>query len=297
MGSHLADALSARGHSITLADLTFDWRTADSKARKVVCDVLDYESLRDASKSTEVIVHLAGISRVEDGEKDPQECLRVNLGGTRNVVRVASERRKGLIFASSREVYGNADAFPIDEESPKRPVSVYAQSKLASEELLAEAGRTGRLGYVIATLSNVYGSTRDRPERVVPTFVRQALSGERLTIHGGSQTADFTFIDDVAGALARLAESVHSIAGESYNIVTGHSHSILELAEMVKRLTHTESEFDFQDEKNIYAKEFSADPSKARAYLGGKVRLRGLEDGLGLYLQRVNESRLRSPNG
>jgi nucleoside-diphosphate-sugar epimerase len=295
VGSHLSDALSVRGHTITLVDLTFDLHTADSKARKVVCDVLDYENLRDASKDAEITVHLAGISRVEDGEKAPEECRRVNLGGTRNVVRIASEERKGLVFASSREVYGNADALPVDEDSPKQPVSVYAQSKLSSEELLAEAGRTGRFPYMIARLSNVYGSTRDRPERVVPTFVRQALSGEGLTIQGGSQTADFTFIDDVAEALARFAESVRMISGESYNIVTGHSYSIVELAEMVKRLTRTRSQFEFQDGKDYYAKEFSADPTKVRAYLGGKVRLRGLEEGLELYLQRVNESRPEGP--
>lgn len=287
VGSHVAGRLLARGNTVRLLDLNFDWRSADSSAEKISCDVLDYNGLRSAAESVDVILHLAAVSRVEDAELNPETCVRVNVHGTTNVVRIACETSKVLIFASSREVYGDAESLPVDEETPKRPVSVYARSKLSAENLVAEAGRTEGLRYTIVRLSNVFGSPRDRRERVVPTFVRQALAGKPLTIHGGAQCMDFTFIDDVADVVASIAENPDRSLGEDYNVVSGRSHSVIELARMVRRHTRSQSEFSFEEERTFYARRFVGNSEKLDAMAGRRSPVRGLDEGLPVYVNRV----------
>jgi nucleoside-diphosphate-sugar epimerase len=292
VGSHVADRLLARGNFVRLLDLNFDWHSADSSAERVVCDVLDYNGLRRAAESVDAILHLAAVSRVEDAERDPERCIRVNVGGTMNVIRVARETSKALVFASSREVYGDAEALPVNEETPKRPLSAYARSKLAAENLLAEAGMTEGLRYTIVRLSNVFGSPRDRRERVVPTFVRQALAGQPLTIHGGAQCMDFTFIDDVADAVASIAENPDRSTGEDYNVVSGRSHTVIELARMVRRYTRSKSEFTFEEPRAYYAGRFIASAAKIDALAERQNSVRGLDEGLPLCIDRVAGPRM-----
>jgi nucleoside-diphosphate-sugar epimerase len=287
VGSHVARCLLARGNEVRLLDLSFDWRSAGSSAEKVSCDVLDYDGVRSAAESVDAIVHLAAVSRVEDAERDPETCATVNVRGTANVVRVARETSKALVFASSREVYGDAERFPVDEETPKRPLSVYARSKLAAENLVAEAGRREGLRCTIVRLSNVFGSPRDRRERVVPTFVRQALAGHPLTIHGGAQCMDFTFIDDVAEVIASIAENPDPWRGEDYNVVSGRSHSVIDLARMVLRYTHSKSDFCFEKERSFYARRFVGSSAKLDSMVGRRGAVRGLNEGLPLYVDRV----------
>ncbi len=287
IGSHLGDMLAARGNSVTLLDVNFDWHTYESSCNKIFCDVLDYQGLKDAVKTADVIVHLAAVSRVEDGEMDPNRCMSVNLDGTRNVIRVVCEGGKYLIFASSKEVYGDLDVFPVKEESQKRPISTYARSKFLAEQLVTDAGGTKDLRYVITRLSSVFGSLRDRNERVVPTFVRQAFSGEGITIHGGQQLMDFNFVDDVVDVLSLIVEEIRDVIGEDYNIVTGHSVTALELAQLVKRYTGSQSPLIFQNEKEFYVHKFLADPSKINSIIRGKTKLRVVEEGLDIYIQKV----------
>lgn len=94
---------------------------------------------------------------------------------------------------------------PADEETPLRPVNVYAHSKVAGEQLIAEARDRGLRACVIR-LSNVYGSTQDHPDRVVPAFARAALLGQPLRIDGCDHTFDFTHISDVVHGIAALVE-------------------------------------------------------------------------------------------
>lgn len=297
IGSHLAESFANRGHSVTSLDLRFDGNTRDSGARKIIGDILDYWTVFEAARFSDLTVHLAAVSRVEDGERDPMKCVAVNLHGARNVIKVASQQGKALIFASSREVYGDPKVFPVREETPKQPKSVYGRTKLAAEEMLMEAGRANGLRYVITRLSNVFGSMRDRTERVVPTFVRQAISGEGITIHGGQQSMDFTLIDDVSETLTTLAENFDAVQGQDYNIVTGRSHSILELATMVKEQTRSMSRLSFEDERKSYAHKFLADPSKIKSFLNGRRSVRGIDEGLEIYVRRARESVVIQPLG
>src|SRR5690606_18739564 len=175
----------------------------------------------------------AAVSRVIWGERDPALCRATNEGGTRNVLHaaLASPRRPWIVFASSREVYGEPDALPVGEDAPLRPVNVYGETKIAGERLLEEARGAG-LATAIVRLSNVYGSVHDHVDRVVPAFARSALAGDPLRIDGAEHTFDFTHIDDTARGIAAVIDALE--AGErrlpAIHLLTGVPTTLGELA-------------------------------------------------------------------
>ena len=151
------------------------------------------------------VIHLAAVSRVIWGERDPELCWATNVDGLRNVLDVAHRqpRKPWMIFASSREVYGQPSVLPASEETPREPVNVYGRSKVMGEELI-EAARLDGLRASVIRLSNVYGSTTDHADRVVPAFARAAVLGHSLRVEGAEHTFDFTHISDVAQGIVAL---------------------------------------------------------------------------------------------
>ena len=144
------------------------------------------------------VVHLAAISRVVDAEKDKTNCIAVNLFGTKYLVDVL-ERSKDtwLIFGSSREVYGEQKQFPVKESAPKKPINIYGECKLQGEQLIKERLQK----YAILRFSNVYGNDYDIEGRVVPAFVKRALTDQILYLEGGEQTIDFTHISNTVESI------------------------------------------------------------------------------------------------
>lgn len=116
---------------------------------------------------------LAEISRLVCGERDPDLCETTNVGGLRNLIDVLSNEEKSpwLIFASSREVYGQPQTLPVTEDAPLRPINVYGNSKAVGEQMVASAVNRG-IRATTFRLSNVYGSTGDLADRVIPAFTR-----------------------------------------------------------------------------------------------------------------------------
>jgi UDP-glucose 4-epimerase len=174
-------------------------------------DVRNLETLRAAIAGCAGVVHLAAISRVVWAERDPDECWRTNVGGLRNVIEAAElePRPPWVLFASSREVYGQPDRLPATEDTPLRPVNIYGRSKVEGERLLQAAHGRG-LRTAVVRLSNVYGTTRDHADRVVPAFARTAAFGHPLRVDGPDHTFDFTHIDDTCRGLQRLTELLQS---------------------------------------------------------------------------------------
>ena len=142
VGSALRAALEARGTEVAGLDV----RGAGDEEG----DVRDAERIRQAAAGCCGIVHLAAVSRVVWGERDPENCWAVNVGGLRNVlaaaatVRAKSSGRPWVVFASSREVYGQPDRLPATEDTPLRPINVYGRSKVEGERLV-EGGPGGRI--------------------------------------------------------------------------------------------------------------------------------------------------------
>ena len=272
VGSALRAALEARGAKVVGLDLR---GTGDEKG-----DVRDAERLRDAAAGCGGIVHLAAVSRVVWGERDPEHCREVNVGGLRNViaaasaVRAESSRRPWVVFASSREVYGRPDRLPVTENAPHRPINVYARSKVEGERLV-EAARGEGLRAATVRLSNVYGSTRDHADRVVPAFARGAVLGSVLRVEGADNTFDFTHLDDVTRGLVALIDLLAD--GKTLppvHLVTGRPFALGRLAALAMELAGTGGATAVHaPSRSFDVSCFYGDPERARGLLGWTPRV------------------------
>ena len=248
-------------------------------------DVRVARELEKAIDGVDGVVHLAAVSRVIWGEREPERCWRTNVEGLRNMLAaVAGVRRPPwMIFASSREVYGEPDRLPADEDTPARPVNIYGRSKVEGERLVSEARKEG-LPATTVRLSNVFGSVADHSDRVVPAFARAAASGLPLRVDGGSNTFDFTHISDVSRGIVTLARLLdESGAGDALpppiHFVSGRATSLDELAALAIRLADTDSRTMSAPGRDFDVAHFRGDPSRARNVLGWQPRM-SLEDGL-----------------
>lgn len=257
-------------------------------------DVRDRSRVRKAVEGIDGIIHLAAVSRVVWGEKTPELCWSTNVEGLRNVLDAAmdSARSPWVIFASSREVYGQPDQLPAIEDAPLRPVNVYGRSKLAGELLVAEARRAGARACTIR-LSNVYGSIRDHADRVVPAFARAAANGDQLRVDGFENTFDFTHVADVTRGVMALVEllNAHTSTPPPIHFVTGRQTTLGELANLAVRLGHSSSTIRASAPRDFDVARFVGDPSRARAVLGWEPTT-PLEDGVAQLICAFREARV-----
>src|SRR6266700_373462 len=296
IGSHLAEKLQSRGDSVSLLDMKFNSNTRLLDCEKIRGDIKDYQTVQKVVDGKDIIVHLAAVSRVVWGQQDPYNCWLTNLVGTVNVLEACTkaESRPVLLEASSREVYGEPLYLPVNEGHPKRPKSVYGLTKLCAERAcLSYSDRSGldrSVNHVIMRFSNVYGSERDLPERVIPKFMNKALRGEDITLYGGEQILDFTFIDDTVSGIMKLAsaslEGDGSMFGEDFHFVTGRGVSVSELARMIVDLVGSRSKIIHGAANSFEVRKFVGDPTKARTVLGYEPKTR-LEEGLKRLSERM----------
>jgi nucleoside-diphosphate-sugar epimerase len=237
-------------------------------------DVRDSLALARAAEGCSGIVHLAAISRVVWAERDPTAAEATNVGGTRNVAALAAERGMWVLFASSREVYGQPTALPVAEDAPLAPLNTYARTKVAGEALIGALPR-----HAIVRLSNVYGAADDHPDRVIPAFVRAALAGTRLVVEGRGHTFDFVHRDDaVRGLRAVIALLEAGLPPPVVHLVTGVGTQLGDLADQVIRLVGAGSITDGTP-RSFDVSTFRGDPARAGGVLGWRAEI-ALEDGL-----------------
>ena len=234
-------------------------------------DVRDARRVRDAVAGCRGTVHLAAVSRVVWGERDPQGFRDVNVGGLRNVIAAAAEstRRPWLLFASSREVYGQPDHLPVTEDAPLRPVNVYGRCKVEGERLV-EAARGKGLRAAVVRLSNVYGSPHDHADRVLPAFARAALRGGVLQVEGETHVFDFTHLDDTVRGILALIEllSQGQTLPPPINLLTGRPHTLGEAASLAVQLAGTRAPVVRAAPRPFDVSRFYGDPGRARRLLG-----------------------------
>jgi UDP-glucose 4-epimerase len=197
--------------------------------------VLDTNAVHLGLEGCDGVIHLAAVSRVVWGERDPDACWRTNVEGLGNVLTEVSNQvtPPWVIFASSREVYGQPEHLPANEETPQCPVNIYGRSKLAGEELIQQARLKGMRAATIR-LSNVYGRTCDHHDRVIPAFARAAVNGHQLRVDGSGHTFDFTHIDDTVGGIVALVHYLHqgNDAPLPIHFLTGQATTLQQLAEI-----------------------------------------------------------------
>ena len=275
VGTALVDALRAEGYEAKRMDL----RANDPQAR---IDIRDVERVRAYAADCDGIIQLAAVSRVITGERDPDLCWSTNVGGLQSVIGGAqsSPRAPWLIFASSREVYGQPAQLPADEDCPLNPVNIYGRSKAEGERLIEEARAAGMRACTIR-LSNGFGTVSDHHDRVVPAFARAAAMGEPLRVDGSDHTFDFTHISDTTQGIMALAR--HLMAGKDapppIHFLTGVPTTLGELAHAAVELAGSRSVVREAPPRNFDVAEFVGNPARAKALLGWEAKV-SLRDGL-----------------
>lgn len=291
IGSHLTEELLRRGDLISLLDLKFSSNTKGVDCEKIRGDVRDFDVVKKAVHGMDVVFHFGAMSRVVWGQQDPSNCWLTNLIGTVNVLEACrqAKNRPMVFYASSREVYGESLYLPVDEGHPKSPKSVYGWTKLCAEEACSCYRDAFGLNVVIFRFSNVYGSERDQIDRVTPKFMLEALSNQTITLYGGNQILDFTFVDDVVSGILRAYKKSFdnpNISNEDFHFVTGRGVSVSDLAEKIVNLCNSSSEIVRTEPNDFDVHAFVGNPGKSRRMLGFEPKTR-LEDGLEILKERI----------
>jgi UDP-glucose 4-epimerase len=237
IGSHLVEALLARGDDVTVVDHLQRGHAhnldAAAAAKLVRADVADVGDMLAAFRAhrPEVVYHLAAQIDVRRSVEDPSTDAHVNVGGTAAVLEAAREAgSRRVLLASTAGVYGEPRALPVAEGTVLAPLSPYGAGKAAAESYLDLFRRLHGLSTLSLRLANVYGPRQDPHGEagVVAIFCGAAAAGEPVTIYGdGGQTRDYIFVGDVVAAfvLAGQADAEGAI-----NIATGEETSVRHLA-------------------------------------------------------------------
>jgi UDP-glucose 4-epimerase len=270
IGSHLSEALLARGASVvSIDDLSTGTRRNirhlenDDNFRFIKADAKDETTLKDLASPQTIIVHLAAAVGVRLITGDPVHTIETNVMGSRAVLRCAAHFGCRVLLASTSEAYGKGDRTPFREgdDSLLGPTSKsrwsYAASKLVSEFLGLAYHKQFGVEVVPFRLFNTIGPRQTgRYGMVVPRFVRQALLGESITVYGdGLQTRTFCDVRDVVQALIGLALHPDS-PGRIYNIGSNEEISIRALAERVKQITKSTSDIVRVPYEEVYGQGF-----------------------------------------
>lgn len=185
------------------------------------------------------IFHLAALPLASLENMNTQEAIEGSILSTAYLLEICDNLRKDIgyqldrfIYTSSSMVYGNFAYTPADENHPQIPTNIYGTMKLAGEEVTRGLSRVYNIKSTIIRPSAVYGPT-DMNRRVTQVFIEDALAGKKLIVNGEDEKLDFTFVEDTAKGFV-LAGTHEGGIGETFNITSGHAHSLVEYVQILK---------------------------------------------------------------
>jgi UDP-glucose 4-epimerase len=292
IGSHVVDALVARGDDVfVLDDLSSGRReNVNDGARLVMVDIRDAAAVEKAfgEAKPETCFHLAAQADLRVSVARPVFDAEVNLLGTINVLESARTVEAQVVFSSTGgAIYGECDG-PADEDSPRMPLAPYGASKLAGEEYLATWSRLYGAAHVALRYANAYGPRQDPHGEagVVAIFFGRIAHGQELHIYGdGRQTRDYVYVADVVAATLAASDAPAGV----YNIGTGIETSVLDLAAACKRASGIDAEIVFDPPRLGELARSVLDSSRAAAALGFRPATT-LDDGLAATWNFVQEA-------
>jgi UDP-glucose 4-epimerase len=288
IGSHVVDALVARGDDVVVLDNLSTGRreNVNGAARLVEADLADADAAFDDGRP-EVCFHLAAQADVRVSVDRPRFDAEVNLLGTISVLEAARTHGAQVVFSSTGgAIYGECEE-PADEDSPRQPLAPYGASKLSAEEYLATYNRLHGTNHVALRYGNVYGPRQDPHGEagVVAIFFGRLAGGEPLRIFGGGrQTRDYVYVGDVVAAT--LAAVGH--AGV-FNVGTGIETSVLELADACGRVAGVSVPLKQEPARAGELQRSVLDPTRANRELGFRAEMT-LQDGLAATWDFVGKS-------
>jgi UDP-glucose 4-epimerase len=295
IGSHLVEALLARGDRVrVLDDLSTGKReNLGPAAELIVGDVADAACVAGAMQGVDGCFHLAAVASVELGNRDWLGTHRTNLTGAITIFdaarRAQPDRTVPVVYASSAAVYGDTPDLPLAETAATQPLSAYGADKLGCELHARVATHVHGVRTAGCRFFNVYGPRQDPGSPysgVISIFFDRIGKGQGITIFGdGGQTRDFIYVVDVVTAL--LKAMAHESGGQEspgarvYNVCTGKTTTLLELAAAIGRVFGQAPAIAFGDARAGDIRESLGNPAMARDILGFSANL-SIEEGLGL---------------
>jgi UDP-glucose 4-epimerase len=270
IGSHVVDALIARGDRVTVLDDLSSGRreNLNPAATLVLGDVADRALVEHLASEAACIIHLAAIASVQVCEQEPERAERTNVTGTECVFAAAAAGCIPVVYASSAAVYGDNPNLPLSEGESPKPLGNYGQHKLENERIAA--GYAANVPSVGLRFFNVYGPRQDPRSPysgVISIFVAKAKAGDALTFFGdGEQTRDFIYIGDLVRLI--LAAADQAKGAMLFNGCTGRATSLKQLAAAIgeaagKPLTSTHAAARVGDIRHSLG-----DPARAKETLG-----------------------------
>jgi len=257
VGSHLAEALLARGDEVFVLDNlstgsidNIEHLKWDHRFHYVIDSVMNEPGTAELVDRVDVVFHLAAAVGVRLIVESPVNTIETNVHGTEMLLKLANKKKKKVVVASTSEVYGKGTQVPFREDADLvlGPTSKgrwsYACSKAIDEFLALAYHKEKRLPVVVVRLFNTVGPRQTgRYGMVIPNFVKQALQGRPLTVFGdGTQSRCFTYVSDVVGQLVALAEEPRAV-GQVFNVGNDREEvSVLDLARRVKARAGSKSE-------------------------------------------------------
>jgi UDP-glucose 4-epimerase len=288
VGSHLAEALLEQGGEVSVIDNlstgsieNIEHLKPNKRFRYTIDSVANEPVLAELLDRCDVVFHLAAAVGVKKIVEEPVHTIENNVHGTEVVLRHANKKKKLVVVASTSEVYGKSTDVPFREDSdlvlgptPKHRWA-YACSKAIDEFLALAYWKEKKLPIIIIRLFNTVGPRQTgQYGMVIPTFVRQALAGQPITVYGdGTQSRSFTYVGDVVNGMIALVGHPKAV-GEVFNIGNGHEITIEALAARVKALAGSKSEIVTIPYDQAYEAGFEDMPrrvpdiSKIRALVG-----------------------------
>jgi UDP-glucose 4-epimerase len=307
IGGHLAERFVSNGHDVVVLDNFdpfYDIRikehtvdicreqatNGDGTYQLVEGDVRNTDLVTELVSNAEYVYHQAAQAGVRPSVKNPRKYDEVNVDGTLNVLDAARNTGiKRVVFASSSSVYGRPEYLPYDEVHPTTPVSPYGASKLAAERYVCAYNKVYDLPTVALRYFTVYGP-RMRPNMAISNFVSRCLNGDSPIVYGdGTQTRDFTYIEDIVDANVRLITE-SAADGETLNIGSTDNIEILTLAKEIRDQLAPELDIGFADRHDADAEHTHADISKANELLNYEPS-RTIRDGVEDFVEWYGKNR------
>ena len=237
IGSHIVEYLVQRGDSVTVVDNLNTGKIENLKSvfKKInfaQIDIRDFKVLKNLMENIDGIFHQAAMASVQDSFRIPEKFHDVNVNGTENIFKIATEFGIKVVYASSSSVYGDTSILPTTESDEKRPINPYAKTKLEKDKLAEQYAKNG-LKVIGLRYFNVFGPRQSKEYAgVIKLFLERIQQGLPPLVNGdGLQIRDFVYVDDVVNANVLSMES--DIDFEFFNIGTGTTISILDLANII----------------------------------------------------------------
>ena len=270
IGSHLVKELVRQGQQVVVLDNLSGGKLENlapvkEKIKFIQGDICDFETVKNACQQVHYVLHLAALISVAESMAKPQETAQINVQGTVNVLEAARQCGvKRVVFSSSAAVYGTRPELPYNENTPIDCQSPYAWSKQAGAELCQLYTKAYGLEAVALRYFNVFGTGQNPNSAyaaVIAKFMQLAVENKPLGIDwDGLQSRDFVSVKDVVQA--NLLAATKGVAGEIYNVASGRTYTLLELADTIEKVSGRKLERVSRPKRPGDVHESSADITK-----------------------------------